>query len=148
MDIYSEIILDNYQNPRHARALVNPTVRAAALNQSCGDSITLDLKIQNGTVTDVGFAGSGCAISVAAMSLLSDELIGKKISILKKITAQKIYKLLGIKISPGRVKCALLGLSALHNTLKKNNALVSSPRKRGSRNLTTRLDSRFHGNDK
>lgn len=118
MDIYSETILDHFQNPHHAGALARPTVTITEHNPLCGDTIKLDLIIKNGIVTDVGFVGSGCAISQAAMSLLADAIQGKKVSVLKKLTPTKIYDLLHVPISPGRAKCALLGFTALQNALK------------------------------
>src|SRR3989344_7194104 len=118
MDIYTETILDHYQHPHHAGALAHPTVKASADNPLCGDKISLDLLIKNGAIADVGFMGTGCAISQAAASLLTDEILGKKISYLKKLTHAKIYNLLRIPISPGRIKCALLCLATLQKALK------------------------------
>ena len=118
MDIYTETILDHYQHPHHAGELSNPTVKVAEDNPLCGDKISLELQIKNGVVTEVGFMGTGCAISQAAMSLLADEMVGKKISNLKKLTPAKMYNLLHIPISPGRVKCALLGFTTLQKALK------------------------------
>lgn len=117
-DIYTETILDHFQHPHHAGELPRPTVKVTEHNPLCGDSISLSLIIKNGVVKDAGFVGSGCAISQAAMSLLADEICGKKISVLKKLTPAKIYSLLGAPISPARVKCALLGLAALQKALK------------------------------
>lgn len=118
MDLYSETILDHYQNPHHVGELTKPTVRAIEYNPLCGDKIQLDLIIKNGVVSDLAFIGDGCAISQAATSLLMDEIKGKKISALKKMLPTKIYDLLHVPISPGRVKCALLGYVALENALK------------------------------
>lgn len=117
MDIYTETILDHYQYPHHAGELSNPTVKVAEDNPLCGDKISLELVIKNGVVANVGFIGTGCAISQAAMSLLADEVNEKKITVLKKLTPAKMYNLLHIPISPGRVKCALLGLSTLKKAL-------------------------------
>ncbi len=118
MDIYSETILDHYQNPHHAGKLFDPTIKVAEDNPLCGDKISLELIIKNGSVTEIGFVGTGCAISQAAMSLLADEVGGKKISNLKKLKPTKVYELLHVPISPGRVKCALLGFATLQKALK------------------------------
>ena len=118
MDIYSETILDHYQNPHHAGSISNPTVKVSEDNPLCGDKISLELIIKNGTVIDIGFVGTGCAISQAAMSLLADEIENKKVSVLKKFTPAKVYSLLHVPISPGRVKCALLGFATLQKALK------------------------------
>ena len=120
-DIYTETILDHYQHPHHAGALSNPTIKVSEDNPLCGDKISLGLIIKNGAVADVGFIGTGCAISQAAMSLLADEIQGKKISSLKKIKPAKMYDLLHIPISPGRVKCALLGFATFQKALKMVN---------------------------
>ncbi len=118
MDIYTETILDHYQHPHHAGALSDATVTATEHNPLCGDVIKLDLKIKNNVVEKIGFAGNGCAISQASMSLLSDAAEGKKISSLKKIKAKHIFDLLGITITTARLKCALLGLNALQKAIK------------------------------
>jgi nitrogen fixation NifU-like protein len=117
-DIYTETILDHYQHPHHYGDLSNPTVKVIGDNPLCGDKISLELIINNGIVEDVAFIGSGCAISQAAVSLFLDEITGKKISNLKKLKPQKMYDLLHIPISPGRVKCAMLGFTTLQKALK------------------------------
>lgn len=118
MDIYTETILDHYQHPHHAGTLSAPTIKVNGDNPLCGDKISLELIIKNGIIADVGFIGTGCAISQAAMSLLADEIQGKKVSVLKKLTPAKMYDLLHIPISVGRVKCALLGFTTLQGALK------------------------------
>lgn len=118
MDIYTETILDHYQHPHHAGALKDASVSTTEHNPICGDVIKLDLKIKNNTIEQVGFTGNGCAISQASMSLLTDYIEGKKVNALQKLTQRDVYNLLGITISPGRTKCALLGLNALQKILK------------------------------
>ena len=113
MELYSEIILDYYKNPRNKEALSNPTTQAKELNPLCGDKIEFfiitdkDNKIEKAT-----YQGEGCAISQAATSMLTDHLKGKTLEELEKMDNQEIYDMLGVQISPGRVKCALLGLVA------------------------------------
>lgn len=122
MDLYSEIILDHYKNPHHHGKLAKPSVTIIEHNTLCGDKIELDLKFENGKVTEVGTVTEGCAISQAAMSLLSDELIGKTAEEIAAIKNEKMYSLLNVPISPGRVKCALLGLAAAQKAVKKLSA--------------------------
>ncbi len=110
MDLYSEIILDHYKNPHNYGKLDNPTISATEDNPLCGDDIQIDLKVENDKVTEVGFSGEGCAISQASTSMLSDKLIGMTLDEIKNFPNEEIYKMLGVQISPGRVKCALLGL--------------------------------------
>lgn len=118
MDLYSENILDHYQNPRNRGEIADRTTRVFENNPLCGDTIQMDLKIKNGTIENIAFIGNGCAISQSAMSMLGEEVKGKKISSLKKMKTDKVYNLLQVPISPGRVKCALLGYATLKHALK------------------------------
>ncbi|MDO8572080.1 MAG: SUF system NifU family Fe-S cluster assembly protein [bacterium] len=117
MDLYSDIILDHYQHPRHAGALKHPSVHVAEHNPLCGDTIQLDVAITHGKVADVGFVSSGCAISQAAMSMLSENIIGKHVEEINALSNDSVFSLLQVPISPARVKCALLGLAATKHAL-------------------------------
>lgn len=111
MDLYSEIILDHFKNPHNKGIIKNPTAKAEEYNPLCGDKIKIYLKTdKNGVVTQAKFTGEGCAISQASASMLSEKLIGKTFTQIKKIKNKDIYKMLGIKINMGRIKCALLSL--------------------------------------
>jgi len=118
MDLYSENILDHYQNPHNKGEIIDRTMRVFENNPLCGDTIQMDFKIKGDKVVDIAFIGNGCAISQAAASLLSDEIKGKKIAVLKKMKTKKVYDLLQVPISPGRVKCALLGYATMQSALK------------------------------
>ena len=118
MDLYTETILDHYQYPHHAGALNDATASIIEHNPLCGDVIKLDLKIKNNLIEKIGFVGNGCAISQAAMSMLADYSEGRKITALKKLKPKIMYDLLGVSISPGRIKCALLGFGALQKLIK------------------------------
>jgi nitrogen fixation NifU-like protein len=119
MDVYADNILDHYRTPRGKHPLPAPTVTREEINVSCGDALALSLLIKDGIVTKMGWDGTGCAISQAAMSMLSEELEGKSVADLEKLTKEDIYELLGVPIGPRRVKCALLSLHALKNALRK-----------------------------
>lgn len=111
MDLYSEIILDHFKNPHNKGILKNATAQAEEYNPLCGDKIKIYLKTdKNGIVTKAKFTGEGCAISQASASMLTEKLIGKTFKQIKKIKNEEIYKMLGIKINIGRIKCALLSL--------------------------------------
>lgn len=113
MDLYSEIILDHYKNPRNFGELDSPTARVMEYNPLCGDKIQVDLKVgEEGKVEEMAFSGAGCAISQAATSMLTEELVGKTPKEIKEMPSEAMYELLKVPISPGRVKCALLGLVA------------------------------------
>jgi len=117
VDIYAENIIDHYKHPHKKERLASPTVSYEEKNPSCGDTLTLVVEIENKTVTGVGRAGEGCAISQAAMSILSDELAGKPITFADGLKAEDIKTLLNVPIGARRMKCALLCLHALKNAL-------------------------------
>lgn len=122
MDLYSEIILDYYKNPRNKGKLIDADGHAIEHNPSCGDIIEIFLNFdEHGKVKEVSFDGQGCAISQAATSMLTEELIGKSREEISKIENQEVYDMLSVPISPGRVKCALLGLVCAKNATKPKN---------------------------
>ena len=136
-DLYRQIIIDHYQNPHHQGALDCPTHHLEGFNASCGDSLELDLKVEDGKIVDVGFAGSGCAISMTSTSMLTDLILGKTIAEATAITNAFKARLLGkdeeldeeidigelealdgVKAYPVRIKCALLSWNTLMEGLK------------------------------
>ena len=119
MDLYAENILDHFKHPRGQVALANSSVKHREENASCGDELTVQLKIEDEKITGLSWSGTGCAISQAAMSMLSEEILNSKFQIPNSLKAKDIYELLGVPIGPRRFKCALLGLHALKNALRK-----------------------------
>ena len=117
MDLYAENILDHYRHPRAKQPLTTPTVKHEEVNLSCGDTIALELLITDGHITDVGWTGTGCAISQAAMSMLSEELVGKSLAEMDAYKKEDIMTLLSVPIGARRTKCALLSLHVLKNAL-------------------------------
>lgn len=119
MDLYAEIILDHFKHPRHEGFLEKPDIHVQDNNPLCGDKVTVDLRIDaTGKIIDIGFIGEGCAISKASTSILTDEIIGKSLDEIENMPNEKIYELIGIEVSPARVKCALLGLSTIKKGIK------------------------------
>ena len=115
--MYQENILDHYKHPRHKGALMRCTVQHHELNPVCGDMLTFYLQIEDGMIKDISFAGHGCAISQASASLLAEYLYQKPVTLLEELKPEMIYSLLGIEISPGRVKCALLSFVTVTKAL-------------------------------
>jgi nitrogen fixation NifU-like protein len=111
-------ILDHFHDPENYGVLENANRHVVEHNPLCGDKLELFLIEKDGVVTEVKFTGEGCAISQAAMSMLTDELKGKTFEELKKITKEDIIEMLGIELSPTRLKCALLSLQALSNAIR------------------------------
>ncbi|MCX6389152.1 MAG: iron-sulfur cluster assembly scaffold protein [Solirubrobacterales bacterium] len=112
-DLYREQILEHYKRPHNWGELEDFDVEFEDFNPSCGDQLKVQLKIDDGVVTAVGFSGHGCAISQASASLISDEVLGMKTDDLVSLDRQAILDLLGIDISATRIKCALLSLKVL-----------------------------------
>jgi nitrogen fixation NifU-like protein len=112
-DLYRDFILDHYRNPRNAGTLPQPDATCEDLNPLCGDKIRMDLRLRNGVIEDIKFAGRGCAISQASASLLTEAVKGKTVAEVEKIGKEEVLENLGIPISAARLKCALLGLKVL-----------------------------------
>lgn len=112
-DLYRLEILEHYRHPRNYGRLEDPDITYHDSNPSCGDEITLDLKIKDGRVVDARFVGHGCAISRASASMMTEEIKGRTLEELRHWTKDDILDLLGIELGPVRLKCALLPLKAL-----------------------------------
>ena len=116
-DLYRDYILEHYRRPHNFGVLEAPTASYEGANPLCGDRITIMLDVKDGVVADVAFTGRGCAISQASASLLTDEIKGKTVEEIEKMTSQDLLDLLGIEISPARLKCALLSLDTVTHAL-------------------------------
>jgi nitrogen fixation NifU-like protein len=113
-DLYRENILEHYKNPRHWGELEDPDLEFFDSNPLCGDELRVQIKVDDeGRVADVAFSGHGCAISQAAASMTSDEVVGMPVDELLKLDRGFVLDLLGIDISATRIKCALLSLKVL-----------------------------------
>lgn len=117
--VYREEILDHYKNPRNYGQLENPDLHVEGDNPLCGDRLAMDLVVKDGVVEDVAFTGRGCAISQASASMLTEDIIGKPLTELAKITRQDVLDNLGIEVSYARMKCALLSLGTLRLALAR-----------------------------
>ena len=121
-DLYRDYILDHYKRPHHTGTLVAPDAHYEGFNPLCGDRIAVDLRIADGVVSEVAWQGRGCAISQASASLLSDEIKGKSLSAVEALVPDDVLDLLGIEISPARLKCALLSLDTVLRALAERAA--------------------------
>ena len=109
-DLYREQILDHYKRPRNYGELPDPTFTHTGENPVCGDEITIDITLSadDERIETVAFRGDGCAISQAAASLLTGELQGMSLEELYELDRDDVVELLGVDISPMRIKCAVL----------------------------------------
>lgn len=119
VDMYQANILEHYKRPRNRGKLEPCTVRAEEENPLCGDRITIYLNHDGHTVEKAMFEGQGCAISQASASMLTEELEGKSVEHARGLGKDDVLRMLGIPVSPVRMKCALLGLSTVQAGLAK-----------------------------
>jgi nitrogen fixation NifU-like protein len=113
-DIYREIILDHYRNPRNKGKIDNPDVVIHDSNPLCGDQIDIYLKVVEGQIKDIKFDGKGCAISQASASMLTEMVMDKPLTTAKDISKDQVLENIGLtNLGPARIKCALLSLKVL-----------------------------------
>jgi nitrogen fixation NifU-like protein len=113
-DIYREIILDHYRNPRNKGKIDNPDVVIHDSNPLCGDQIDIYLKVVEGQIKDIKFDGKGCAISQASASMLTEMVMDKPLTTAKDISKEEVLENIGLtNLGPARIKCALLSLKVL-----------------------------------
>jgi len=121
--MYTEDLLEESRSPANYGHLSNPTVTVSEKNSSCGDEIVVDVLIKEKNnqqlLSDLKWQGSGCAISQASMSLLSQHIIGKSISEINQLQQSDLESFLGLEqpISYGRIKCLTLGLQAVKKSI-------------------------------
>jgi nitrogen fixation NifU-like protein len=144
-DIYQEVILDHNKRPRNFRKLEGANRAAEGYNPLCGDQLTVYLRLDDGVIRDIGFHGSGCAISKASASMMTDSVKGKTVAeaegLFAKVHAMltgehkaeadldrlgKLAALSGVWEFPARVKCASLAWHTLLAALKGEGAAVST----------------------
>jgi nitrogen fixation NifU-like protein len=116
-DLYRDYILEHYRRPHNFGVIEDADASYEGANPLCGDRITLMLGVKDGIVDRVAFTGRGCAISQASASLLTDEIKGKTVEEVAAIRADDLLDLLGIEISPARLKCAMLSHDSLQHVL-------------------------------
>ncbi len=119
--LYREVILDHYKNPRGHGVLEDADARAEGQNPLCGDEVTISVKFgeDGDTIDDVGFEGRGCAISQAATSMLTEMVKGRKASEVAALPKEELLEEIGIPLTPVRLKCAILGLGVLKVALHR-----------------------------
>ena len=124
--LYSEIILDHFRNPRNYGSLTSPDISYEDVNPLCGDRIRIELHVKDGTVEAARFKGDGCAISLAAASILTELLLGADVTGGDPISTHQLLSSLESDIKPARIKCALLPLEAVRSGIRRYNQCNSS----------------------
>ena len=118
-DLYREVILDHYKNPRGHGALADADAEAEGQNPLCGDEVAISVALDGETIEDVRFRGRGCAISQAATSMLTELVKGRTITEVAEMPKDELLDEVGIPLTPVRLKCALLGLGVLKVALHR-----------------------------
>ncbi len=113
MDIYVEEIISHYEHPHNKRKMAEADASFHDDNPLCGDEMTMYVKIKGGKIADVSFEGSGCAISQATASMLTDLVKNMSVEEAKKVDYEKVKELIGIDPGPARMHCATLPLKTL-----------------------------------
>ncbi len=119
--LYREVILDHYKNPRGHGLLEDADAQAEGQNPLCGDEVSIYVAFDEDgeTIHDVKFSGRGCAISQAATSMLTEMVKGRSATVVATLPKDELLDEIGIPLTPVRLKCALLGLSTLKLALHK-----------------------------
>ena len=118
-ELYREVILDHYKNPR-GHGVVDPAdAEAEGQNPLCGDEVSVSIAFDGDTIADVRFQGRGCAISQAATSMLMEMVQGRTAAEVAALGRDDLLEEVGIPLTPVRLKCALLGLGVLKLALHR-----------------------------
>lgn len=154
--LYAEILNEHNLNPTHKGVMENPSMQLRGVNPSCGDNIYLQLKIEDGKITDGVFNGSGCAVSQASVDMMLDDVIGKTIEEACELSSlfmdmikgnadeasleklDEAAALQNISHMPARVKCAVLGWHTMEEMLKSGeNGILSAKAENQHENCAT-----------
>jgi nitrogen fixation NifU-like protein len=113
LDMYAEEIVSHYEHPHNAGVMADASASFHNYNASCGDDVTMYLKIEKRKVVEAKFKGVGCAISMASASMLTDFVKGKSLKEIEGMNVRTIIGIIGIDPGPARLKCATLALRTL-----------------------------------
>ncbi len=127
-DFYREQLLDHYHNPENFGNLENPDIEIEMDNPTCGDMVHMTAHLdEQGRIAEVMFEGHGCVISMASSSMLTEEIVGKTPEEIVEMGLGEIQEMMGgMKLSMGRVKCALLPLNAIKLGFKESGVLENN----------------------
>ncbi|HET9878579.1 MAG TPA: SUF system NifU family Fe-S cluster assembly protein [Candidatus Limnocylindria bacterium] len=119
-NLYRDFILEHYREPHNKGVLDVHDLHAADANPTCGDELSMTIKLDTAheRVVDVAFDGRGCAISQASASILTDELRGRTVDELRAIEPAAVLEGIGVPIGPARLKCALLSWKVLQGAVR------------------------------
>jgi nitrogen fixation NifU-like protein len=133
-DLYREIIIDHYRNPRHKGHLSAPSACHEGVNPLCGDEVTVEVGVEDGKLGEIAFSGSGCSISQSSASMMTEAVAGKDIAETRRLISDftammrgdqsidpeslgDLEALAGVRKFPVRIKCATLAWHTLDEAL-------------------------------
>jgi nitrogen fixation NifU-like protein len=121
-DMYREVILDHYKNPRGHGVIEDADATAEGMNPLCGDEVAIYVEFGDDgeTIDEVKFSGRGCAISQASTSMLMEMVQGRTATEIGELSKDELLEEIGIPLTPIRLKCALLGLGVLKVALHRS----------------------------
>ena len=119
VNLYQEVLMDHYRNPRNNGMVVNPSFCVEQRNSSCGDEVLFTGIIENNILVEVAFQGKGCVISQATASLLSERIAGMSLDDIRVLDQNDLCAMLGMQLGPVRLLCALLSLMALQKGIEE-----------------------------
>lgn len=117
-NLYRDFILEHYRNPHNKGVLDPHDLHFADSNPTCGDEMSMTLRVADDRISDVAFDGRGCAISQASASILTDELRGMTVDEVREMDPKTVLEALGVPIGPARLKCALLSYKVLQGAVR------------------------------
>ncbi len=117
IDLYAEELISHYEHPHNKGRIDGADAELHEYNPTCGDDITVYVRVRDGRIDDVKFDGRGCAISVGCASMLTDYARGKELKDVEAMGFDTVVKLLGINPGPARAKCATISLKALKGAI-------------------------------
>jgi nitrogen fixation NifU-like protein len=142
-EIYKEVILDHYKNPRNKREMADAALTCSKNNPLCGDEITVYVNAEGGKVLEVSFVGQGCSISQASASMMTESVSGKTVEEVERLATEvrtmlagdlepdedafgELVALKGVVKYPVRVKCAVLAWDVLQEALASDGAAAGT----------------------
>jgi nitrogen fixation NifU-like protein len=119
LDMYAEELLSSYETQEHKHKMEKPDAEMHEENVSCGDRITVFLKVENGTVKDVSYEGDGCVISMGSANILMEKLKGRSVQEIESMDKNSLIEIINLDPGPVRMHCATLSLKAIKEALFK-----------------------------
>lgn len=118
-NLYQDILLDHYHAPRYQKPLSVPDFSCREANPSCGDKVLVEGVVKDNILVDAYFSGSGCVLSQAATSMVLERCVGASVDDILSLGADDACALIGMDLGPNRLRCAMLGLSALQHGIQE-----------------------------